>query len=108
MKGNRAAYVRLFVVSFLILFAEVMLIRWLGVELAVMRVFPNLILTIIFIGSSIGLATYKNPLASTPVLLIAEDCRMPPCDRVCSRRPYGGLPQPGPAARARVRVRTTA
>lgn len=59
---------RLFAVSLLLLFSEVMFIRWLGVELPIMRVFPALTLTTIFIGTSAGLSTYTKPLPQTPVL----------------------------------------
>lgn len=59
---------RLFAVSLLLLFSEVMFIRWLGVELPIMRVFPALTLTTIFIGTSAGLSTYTKPLPQAPVL----------------------------------------
>lgn len=66
---NQAA--RLFSVSLLVLFAEVACIRWFGVELLVMRVFPNLTLTAILIGFSIGLATSKEQLPKTSVILFS-------------------------------------
>lgn len=59
---------RLFLVSLLILFAEVMCIRWFAVEVPLLRVFPNLTLMVVFIGVSIGLATYKKSQISPVVL----------------------------------------
>lgn len=47
---------RLFLASFLLLFAEVMVIRWLSAELAIIRAMPNLVLMIVFIGASSGLS----------------------------------------------------
>lgn len=38
------------------LFAETMAIRWLGIEIPVLRAFPNLILMLVFIGASAGIA----------------------------------------------------
>jgi hypothetical protein len=60
--------IQLFAVSFLLLFAEVMCIRWFAIELPLLRVFPNLVLTTIFIGTSAGLATHGQPKASPLVL----------------------------------------
>jgi hypothetical protein len=67
--GNQSA--RLFAVSVLLLFAEIMSIRWIGIEVPVLRIFPNLTLTSIFIGASIGLATYQRPKPSEGLLLLA-------------------------------------
>jgi len=61
----------LFIVSLLLLFAEVMCIRWLGVAVPIMRIFPNLTLTTAFIGTSIGLAAYKRPRPAESVLVVA-------------------------------------
>src|SRR5262249_24054073 len=69
MKQNHA--LRLFVISWLILFAEVMAIRWMGSEVVVLRIFPNLTLMTIFIGVSIGLATYKRPLVPLSTMAVA-------------------------------------
>jgi spermidine synthase len=69
LQQNQA--VRLFLVSLLILFAEVMCIRWFAVEVPLLRVFPNLTLMVIFIAVSIGLATYKKPQISPVVLTTA-------------------------------------
>jgi len=46
----------LFFASFLMLFGETMAIRWLGVEIPVFRAFPNLVLMVVFIGASAGIA----------------------------------------------------
>lgn len=61
----------LFISSFLVLFAEVMAIRWIGMEIPILRVFPNLILMIIFIGTSAGLCLHKSKGPSTPVLVVS-------------------------------------
>ncbi|MBU6452651.1 MAG: hypothetical protein KGS72_12770 [Cyanobacteria bacterium REEB67] len=53
---------KLFFASFLMLFAETMCIRWLGVEIPVFRAFPNLILMVTFIGASFGIAQPENKL----------------------------------------------
>ncbi len=68
MKNNP---LRLFVVSLLILFAEVMCIRWFAVEILSLRIFPNLTLMVIFIGVSVGLSTYKQALISPLVQAVA-------------------------------------
>lgn len=47
---------KLFYASFVMLFAETMAIRWLGIEIPVLRAFPNLILMLVFIGASAGIA----------------------------------------------------
>jgi hypothetical protein len=47
---------RLFFSSFVMLFAETMAIRWLGIEIPVLRAFPNLVLMLVFIGASAGIA----------------------------------------------------
>jgi hypothetical protein len=60
----------LFIVSFLILFAEVMVIRWLGTEIPLIRTLPNLILICIFISTSAGLATHQSNYIK-PVIVIA-------------------------------------
>ena len=67
-----SAPLRLFAVSWLLLFAEVMCIRWLGIEVPLLQVFPAMVLTTIFIGTSAGLATYTKPLPSTSLLLFSS------------------------------------
>jgi SAM-dependent methyltransferase len=48
--------------SFLLLFAEILCIRWLGCELAVVRIFPNLIVMVALVSTSTGMiAQVTNP-----------------------------------------------
>jgi len=62
--------------SFLLLFAEILAIRWLGIELPIVRTFPNLILMVALIGASSGMADPARsekwrsclPLACTALL----------------------------------------
>lgn len=60
---------RLFLVSLLILFAEVMSIRWFSIEYPLIQIFPNLVLTTAFVGMSAGLATYQKPYTSQSLLI---------------------------------------
>jgi hypothetical protein len=48
-----------------------MCIRWVGAEIPLLRVFPNLTLMTTFIGVSIGLATCRKPLVPAPTIAIA-------------------------------------
>ncbi len=59
---------RLFVVSYLLLFGEIMAIRWLSAELVLLRAFPNLILMVIFISTSIGILSRNKKHTSLAVL----------------------------------------
>ncbi|PWT99295.1 MAG: hypothetical protein C5B53_05600 [Candidatus Melainabacteria bacterium] len=61
----------MFAISLLILFAEVMSIRWMGSEIPLLRIFPNLILMTTFIGVSIGLATSERPFVPPGTMIIA-------------------------------------
>src|ERR1700733_943073 len=67
----------LFFASFLMLFAETMAIRWLGVEIPVFRAFPNLVLMVAFIGASSGIAKpekhdHKALILACAALLLAS------------------------------------
>ncbi len=46
---------RLFWLSFVLLFAEILCIRWLGFELIIVRIFPNLIVMAALVSTSTGL-----------------------------------------------------
>jgi hypothetical protein len=62
---------RLFVISLLLLYAEVMFIRWSHVELPITSVFSNLILIVVFVSTSVGLATCQRPLHNPIVIACA-------------------------------------
>lgn len=51
---------RLFWLSFLLLFAEILCIRWLGCELAVVRIFPNLIVMVALVSTSTGMIAHAT------------------------------------------------
>ncbi|MBX3074498.1 hypothetical protein KF913_11255 [Candidatus Obscuribacterales bacterium] len=53
--GDSGSLRRLFWLSFLLLFAEILCIRWLGCELAVVRIFPNLIVMVALVSTSTGM-----------------------------------------------------
>ncbi len=46
---------RIFWVSVLLLYTEILAIRWLGIEVSIVRAFPNLILLVFLVGASVGL-----------------------------------------------------
>lgn len=54
--GDFAAVRQVFVLSFILLFAEVMAVRWLGMEMGLIRAFPNLTIMVVLVASSAGLA----------------------------------------------------
>lgn len=58
----------MFWASVLLLFVEVFAIRWLGIELPIIRAFPNLIVIVFLIGSSAGLSNPEQ--VNRPVWLI--------------------------------------
>lgn len=60
---------KLFFASFVMLFAETMAIRWLGIEIPVIRAFPNLILMLAFIGASAGIAQPAQKVSPLKVAL---------------------------------------
>jgi spermidine synthase len=55
MNDKATAFARIFAVSFLVLFCEIMAMRWLGMEIRVLKAFPNLIVIISLIATSSGL-----------------------------------------------------
>lgn len=61
---------KLFFASFTMLFAETMAIRWLGIEIPVLRAFPNLVLMLAFIGASSGIAQPER--RPKPLLILAS------------------------------------
>ncbi|HEY9785546.1 MAG TPA: hypothetical protein V6D17_09115 [Candidatus Obscuribacterales bacterium] len=56
--------IQLVLASFLMLFAEIMAIRWLAIEHIGFRLMPNLVLIIAFIGGSAGMAQPKTDKVS--------------------------------------------
>ncbi|HEY9773291.1 MAG TPA: hypothetical protein V6C81_05730 [Planktothrix sp.] len=62
---------RLFWASVLLLFGEILAIRWLGIEEPIVSIFPNMVLLSVLVAASAGLGSpdrYKTPL---PILLAA-------------------------------------
>jgi hypothetical protein len=55
MKSNNVVFARIFAVSWLVLFCEIMVVRWLGMEVRVLKAFPNLIVIIALVSTSAGL-----------------------------------------------------
>jgi hypothetical protein len=53
---TKTAKFRLFWLSFILLFAEIMAIRWIGYEVPPIRAFPNLVVMVALIATSAGLA----------------------------------------------------
>ncbi len=58
---------QLFWLSFILLFAEIMALRWMGVEFPTVRVFPNLVVVIVLIATSGGLISSNNKLFNSLV-----------------------------------------
>jgi SAM-dependent methyltransferase len=55
MKSDTLIFIRIFGVSWLVLFCEIMSVRWLGMEIRVLRAFPNLVVIIALVATSAGL-----------------------------------------------------
>jgi hypothetical protein len=55
MKHDTMIFARIFGVSWLLLFCEIMVVRWLGMEVRVLKAFPNLIVIIALVSTSAGL-----------------------------------------------------
>lgn len=55
---------RLFWISFVLLFAEILCIRWLGCELIIVRIFPNLIVMAALVSTSTGLIAQATEKAN--------------------------------------------
>ena len=62
---------RVFWASVLLLYGEIFAIRWLGVEVSIVRAFPNLVLLLILVGASVGLGRADKPRSPTWLLLTA-------------------------------------
>ncbi|MBX9723073.1 MAG: hypothetical protein K2X81_16850, partial [Candidatus Obscuribacterales bacterium] len=62
---------RLFWASVLLLFAEIFAIRWLGIEVSVIRTFPNLVLLVVLVGASAGLGNPEKLKSPAWVILAA-------------------------------------
>jgi hypothetical protein len=59
LRGKSPA-VRLFWSSVLLLFGEILAIRWLGIEVPAIAVFPNLVLLVVLVGASAGVGDPKR------------------------------------------------
>jgi hypothetical protein len=66
--NTKGSLERLFWLSFLLLFAEILCIRWYGYELAVVRIFPNLIVMVALVSTSTGLIAEITRPGSTSAL----------------------------------------
>lgn len=47
---------RIFWLSFILLFGEILGIRWLGIEIPTIRVFPNLVMMVCLVAASAGIS----------------------------------------------------
>lgn len=68
-----SARVRLFWLSFILLFGEILAVRWLGIEFPIVRIFPNLIIMVVLVAASAGLIKSDNnapTIASKNLLLV--------------------------------------
>ncbi len=59
---------QLFWLSFLILFAEIMALRWLSIEFTTLKAFPNLVIMLILIAISAGLTWSESKLARLTIM----------------------------------------
>jgi spermidine synthase len=57
----RAPYIRLFLISFLILFFELAAIRWFAATVVFLTFFTNIVLLACFLGMSVGLLAARRP-----------------------------------------------
>ena len=64
---------RLFWSSVLLLFGEILAIRWLGIEVPTMKVFPNLVLLVVLVGASAGMSNPEK-YTTPPKFLILSLC----------------------------------
>jgi hypothetical protein len=55
--AEKTTQFKLFWLSFVLMFAEVMALRWIGIEMPVVRAFPNLVIMVALIAASTGLAS---------------------------------------------------
>jgi len=69
---------RIFWISFILLFGEIMAVRWLGIEIFAIRAFPNLIIMAVLVASSAGLASAsrKEFSAKSVPLVAAAVCAL--------------------------------
>ena len=63
--GTKLLKWQLFWLSFLILFLEIMALRWMGMEFTTVRIFPNIVIMVILIAMSAGLTAIDSKLADT-------------------------------------------
>lgn len=69
--GPLSTGARIFWISFILLFGEIMAVRWLGIEIFAIRAFPNLIIMAVLVASSAGLASAgRKEFSSKSVPLI--------------------------------------
>jgi len=73
---------RIFWLSFLLLFAEILALRWLGIEIPVVRSFPNLVIMVCLVAASAGMskttAKSLNPKISLAIVCGACICLLTP------------------------------
>jgi hypothetical protein len=62
---------QLFFASALLLFGELLAIRWLTIEVPAIKIFPNLVLLVVLVAASAGLADTGRFKVKTPVLMAA-------------------------------------
>jgi hypothetical protein len=56
---------RIFWLSFILLFGEILAVRWLGIEIPVVRVFPNLIIMVCLVAASAGISKANTNSGNT-------------------------------------------
>jgi hypothetical protein len=56
---------RIFWLSFILLFAEILAVRWLGIEVPIIRVFPNLVIMVCLVAASAGISKANAPTGSS-------------------------------------------
>ena len=65
---QKSAKWQLFWVSFLILFAEIMALRWMSIEFTTLKAFPNLVIMVILIAISAGLTWSESKLSQLTIM----------------------------------------
>lgn len=81
-KEKSGSLSKLFWLSFLLLFAEILIIRWLGCELAIVRIFPNLIVMVALVATSTGLiaaSTNKVSKLDNWIVVLISTCILLSC-----------------------------
>jgi SAM-dependent methyltransferase len=65
---DRSPYRTLFIVSFLVLFLELILIRWVSSEIRIFAYFKNFVLIACFLGFGLGSSLCRRPISLLPLL----------------------------------------